>query len=271
MLKKRFIDLLQEFAAQEGWTYKSYGDGWISEFSKGERSFVIHGYTFPLNNASSFTLAKDKAGTSELLGFHGISCVPHRLIFGEAVATEWYGMTGDVVAQQLDKRLAEFGEDLVLKPNLGLSGNGVVHTTTREEALAHLRSVFPAQRDYAVSPFVANASEIRVIMLDGEVLVTFEKKTQEDWRHNLAHGAVAIPVEDTELEMRCIALAQDACKALDLRLASVDIFVTGNALQIIEVNSGVMVEKMAEQLPDGERIGREIYQKIFLACTSLLT
>lgn len=269
MIKNRFIDTLREIAAAAGYEARLYGDGWIVEFTKGEHSFMLYGYTFPLNAASSYALARDKAGASEALGFHGVSCVPHRLIFSEAIAREWYNLEGNIIEDQLDKVIAEFGEDLVLKPNLGLSGTGVVHTTSRAEALAHLREVFPAQRDYAVSPFIPNAREIRVVMLDGEALCIFEKKIGDDWRHNLAHGAVAIPMEDTEEAMRCIELARRACDALTLRLASVDIFVTGNAIRVIEVNSGVMVEKMAEQLPDGQAIGRRVYEKIFWASAKL--
>lgn len=270
MIKDRFIDTIWHIAAQEGWDVHTYGEGWITEFTKGERHFLLYGYTFPLNNASSQALAKDKAGASQAMARQGVPCVPHALIFNDEVGRDWYRLEGDILGQQLDTVLARFGEDVVLKPNLGLSGRGVVHMQSRAEAHAMLSDVLQHHRDYAVAPFVAKAREIRVVVLDDEPLCLFEKTVQEgEWRHNLAHGAIAIPVEDADLREQCIDLAKRGMQALGLRLASADVFVTEDTLQLIEVNSGIMLEKMAEQLPDGRALARAAYTKIFQACTRL--
>jgi len=260
-MKKILRDILADYAREKCWEVRHLGDGWITHVQTEHGQFFIHGYAFPLNNAASFLLAKDKAAASVVLAVRGIPCVPHRLVLAPAVAREWYGDKGSI-ADQLSGICAAFGEDLVLKPNDGFSGHGVVHTETFDAALREVEDALRNARDHAVSPYIPSVREVRVVLLDGNVLCLFEKKLGTDWRHNLAQGATAIPLEDTEETALCSDLAQAAASAMSLRLCSVDIFLTETGPMVIEVNSGVMIEKMATQLPGGMDIARCVYGSV---------
>lgn len=266
MSQQTFVEKLVEIGEALGWTVQKNFGGWVTEFHSSTGAFFLYGFTLPLNPASSQAIARDKAATSVILASQNIPCVPHSVIFGAHVAEKWFGMERDALDIQLDTCIDAFGENLVLKPNLGLSGQGVTHVRTREEAKAFLQDILLQQRDYAVSPYVHNPREIRVVILQGQCLELFEKERGADWRHNLGRGATAKDVEDEQLRATCIALAQRACHALQLQLASVDIFVTEDGVQVIEVNSGVMLEKMAEDLHDGKARAKKAYTAMLLAC-----
>ena len=48
---------------------------------------------------------------------------------------------------------------------------------------------------------------------------------------------------------------------IDARFASVDIVRRNDEFMIIEINSGVYMNKFMEQVPDGKIIGRRVYEK----------
>lgn len=85
-----------------------------------------------------------------------------------------------------------------------------------------------------------------------------------EWRHNLAFGAqpTIIRAKDPLYEPLKI-LALRATQAIGLRFCSVDILENQRGeLRVLEVNSGVSVEKFASALgPEGEKLGRAVYQK----------
>lgn len=96
------------------------------------------------------------------------------------------------------------------------------------------------------------------------------KKGEEisiNWRHNLGHGAAPEELlEDIAARRRLVRLAAKAMQALRLRVASVDIVVLpGGGQQILEVNSGIMMEQFAET--SRARAG-EVYRQILEAVFS---
>jgi len=234
---------------------------WVSRVELPRGHFFVHGYALPLNTAASYQLARDKVATSLVLAAAGVPCVPHRLVMAPEVAEAWYGSPRDVTAQ-LEECLEAFGEDLVLKPNHGFGGQDVQRTQSRREAGEVLAQVLGSARDHAVAPYIPDAREVRVVLLDEAILCIYEKVRGEDWRHNLARGAQAVPVTDPSLAEACGDLARRAAGVLGLRLAAVDLFLTRDGLSVIEVNSGVVLEKMARQLPGGMDIARRAYGEI---------
>ena len=71
-----------------------------------------------------------------------------------------------------------------------------------------------------------------------------------NWRHNLDSGARPILLSGGETRDACAEIAIRAAKAIDIRFASVDVVQVGGAWQVLEINSGVMMEALSKLHPD---------------------
>ncbi|HTG37069.1 MAG TPA: RimK-like protein [Thermoanaerobaculia bacterium] len=81
-----------------------------------------------------------------------------------------------------------------------------------------------------------------------------------NWRHNLGQGAQAHILEANCATTKAISqLALQATHSIDIDFASVDIVETQGTFQILEINSGIMMESLAQQ---GNRdYAKKIYEK----------
>jgi glutathione synthase/RimK-type ligase-like ATP-grasp enzyme len=90
-----------------------------------------------------------------------------------------------------------------------------------------------------------------------------------DWRHNLGVGAgVSMLSESDERFSALRTLALRAAAALQLRAASVDLFVTDREVMVLEVNAGIMMEKFSAQSVETRAIARAVYARILDALWS---
>jgi glutathione synthase/RimK-type ligase-like ATP-grasp enzyme len=71
-----------------------------------------------------------------------------------------------------------------------------------------------------------------------------------NWRHNLDSGAQPIVLEQGAMRDACVAMAVDAAKSIDIRFGSIDLVQADGTWQILEVNSGVMMEALSRLHPD---------------------
>jgi glutathione synthase/RimK-type ligase-like ATP-grasp enzyme len=81
------------------------------------------------------------------------------------------------------------------------------------------------------------------------------------WKHNLGEGSAPTLVEPGPLRDELTAMAGKAAAAINIRFASVDIVESGGELLLLEINSGVMMEYFARQIPDGRERAKAIYAK----------
>lgn len=70
------------------------------------------------------------------------------------------------------------------------------------------------------------------------------------WRHNLDIGARPVLVGDGDVRSACVKLAIDAASAIGIAFASIDVVRADGAWQVLEINSGVMMEALAKLYPD---------------------
>jgi glutathione synthase/RimK-type ligase-like ATP-grasp enzyme len=92
------------------------------------------------------------------------------------------------------------------------------------------------------------------VIPDGEIQII-------SWKHNLSKGATArcVPNPDSEL----IFLARQAAGAIGLVLCSVDILYDVNTqqLKVLEINSGVSLNKCIPYIPEGKEKAKALYTK----------
>ncbi len=71
-----------------------------------------------------------------------------------------------------------------------------------------------------------------------------------NWRHNLDSGARPIVLEQGKVREACIEIAVQAAKAIGIRFGSVDVVEVNGSWQVLEINSGVMMEALGKLHPD---------------------
>src|SRR5262249_56249391 len=71
-----------------------------------------------------------------------------------------------------------------------------------------------------------------------------------DWRHNLEYGANPVLLETGTARETSVALAIKAARAIGIRFASIDVVRAGGNWQILEINSGVMMEALGSLHPE---------------------
>ena len=89
-----------------------------------------------------------------------------------------------------------------------------------------------------------------MILLDGDARVVYSKERISDWRHNLDFGARPILLAQGEVREACIAMAIQAANAIGIRFASIDIVRVAGSWQVLEINSGVMMEVLGKHHPE---------------------
>lgn len=288
------IAALREIGAERGVGVETFSGDWLVRLSRGLEAHYVVGYHFPLNPSSSALVAGDKAAASEILEGRGVPCVRHDLFLRADVASPL--AEGGTWGPMLETAAA-LGWDLVLKPNEGTGGDGIVRVRSPRELEVAAQRGFARYRSLALSPFLGLEAEVRVVVLDGAAVLTYEKVRPSvvgdgartaaalaveaglappaegaadvppdgerrvlEWRHNLGHGARPVPVEDAAVRVEAEALALRATAELGLRFASVDVVaVAGGGLRVMEVNAGVMMEAYARRAPGGAATARAIY------------
>ena len=79
-----------------------------------------------------------------------------------------------------------------------------------------------------------------------------------DWRHNLGQGAVPVLL-DLDQAHPALALAERTQGALDLQMASIDVVETAAGWQVLEANSGIMLEHLSQVLDLEGHYAERIY------------
>jgi glutathione synthase/RimK-type ligase-like ATP-grasp enzyme len=242
-----FVDAIRRHCRARGIACEVKSQGWLIMMQLGERRHLAFGYDIGLNSAMAHRIANDKSATAEVLAHSGIACVPHTLFLSPKLG-KYEPAVG--AREAMLALLYAHPHGIVAKPNEGTSGR-FVFKVTNEGDLDHATSeIFTSHLSLAISPFVEIEEEIRVILLDGDARVVYSKQRIADWRHNLDFGARPILLEQGEAREACIAMAVQAANAIGIRFASIDIVRVAGSWQVLEINSGVMMELLGKHHPE---------------------
>lgn len=301
-----FAKLIMEICSEEKIKVTPISDYWAFLLEKDGKHQTIYGYQFSNNQAVNHSLCSDKSAASEILTYFGVPNVPHICCMSPQ-KPEYMSPSGNwsTVSDMLDT----YGE-LVLKDNQGTCGELVFHVKNIREAEHATQLIFSKASSMAVSPYFEIENEYRIILMQNEIKLIYEKirphivgdgtstiasliaKWQEEnanssissssskaewsrilkegeiyplsWKHNLCQGACAKQITDTKLCEELSSLAKEAATALGISFASVDIIKTSLGYQILEVNSGVMMEYLAGEKPEYRAIAKDIYRQAIL-------
>jgi glutathione synthase/RimK-type ligase-like ATP-grasp enzyme len=135
-----------------------------------------------------------------------------------------------------------------VKQRIAVIGNG--RQTFRELALA----ATPPERHVELIDNLRTETDDS----DLDAIVPAGAQRLLNWRHNLEFGAGATLLDAGESRDACVALAIAATDALGIRFASVDVVRAHDRWQVLEINSGVVMEQFGRHHP-------ELVQQVYTA------
>ncbi len=144
-----------------------HGHAGMVALPSGDRRFFV-GTRFDLNSLGASEIARDKAYAAAFLKAEGLPVPDSFLVFSEAVKSH----AG--VSAELRSFAEKAGFPLFVKPNTGQEGRDVRRIFDAAELEIVLRDV-ARRHDQILVQQEAAGRELRVLVLDGEVLCAFER------------------------------------------------------------------------------------------------
>lgn len=179
------------------------------------------------NKAKAIDLCADKMETYIALANHGFNMpktLPGLMCLN---ADEDVSKSVDIIEKKL-------GYPIVVKSSYGSLGKNVYLINNKEELLSIADELKNKPHLFQEALKESFGTDIRVIIIGGKFIGAMQRKSETDFRSNIAQGAKAYPIEITdELKNICINVAE----VLDLDYCGIDILVSNGKYYICEVNS----------------------------------
>lgn len=246
ILDRWMVAALRDICREKNISFDSYSDDWLIELSDRSNRHRIIGYKFDLNTSVASTIAGDKVAAYQMLQKSNIPAVEHRLIRTKAGDyPDWKNGLSKIVVKPLD----------------GTSGHGVALLENTAKVDAYITSR-PTIAAWAVSAYQEIKTERRLIILDGQVICSYEKipvNINDLAMFNLGLGAIP---SVNEAPAETIELAVRATSEIGLRLAAVDVIAVNDTYKILEVNDGIMMENFMRHSDQYKQIGFQTYRHI---------
>ncbi|WP_181685472.1 ATP-grasp domain-containing protein [Halorhabdus salina] len=154
-------------------------------------------------------------------------------------------VSNPVDREALESVFEQFDPPVVVKPNSTTRGTGVTLAHDLDSFLGicdYLDLVHDyratGDRSFLVQEFLADATDYRVMVLNGEYVGAVERRLDDasggHWKHNVHRGATAQAVDLTDQYRR---LAEQAASAMDIPIVGIDLLVTADSAVITETNA----------------------------------
>jgi ribosomal protein S6--L-glutamate ligase len=181
-----------------------------------------------LNSSTAITQSRDKLFSLQLLLNHGVE-IPTTGFANSPLDTD-----------DLIKMVG--GPPLIVKLLEGTQGKGVVLAETKKAAESVINAFKSLNANILVQEFIkeANGKDIRCFVIDGKVVAAIQREAMPgEFRANIHLGGTASIIKVTSEEKK---IAIKAAKAMDLKVAGVDIIRSSKGPLLLEVNSSPGLE-----------------------------
>lgn len=296
---RQLVKIVKEICLENAIDFKSFSYDWILQLSANGRKMFIYGYKFPNNNASIEQICNDKSALSDILTIHKIPHVEH-YYFMSPNYEQYTGKNGDWNKMEellcehrkiVCKANAGTGGRNVFKVGSQKELEIAVHrifSNTSSLCIAPYRTIKSEYRVIIINSnigviyekcrpavvgngidtigrLIESDDTLSGIDIDPDIdlhyIPALQEKVVVSWKHNLGQGAKPAIVADNFLQERLSALALSCVLALDIEFASVDIIESEKGLEVLEVNSGIMMEKLSRSSQKNYDIAKDIYKK----------
>jgi ribosomal protein S6--L-glutamate ligase len=183
---------------------------------------------FCLNSSSAITQSRDKLYSLQLLLNHGVDIPTTGFANSPLDTDDLITMVG--------------GPPLIVKLLEGTQGKGVVLAETKKAAESVINAFKSINANILVQEFIkeANGKDIRCFVVDGKVVAAIQREALPgEFRANIHLGGTASVVKVTQEEKK---IAIKAAKAMNLKVAGVDIIRSSKGPLLLEVNSSPGLE-----------------------------
>lgn len=183
---------------------------------------------FCLNSSTAITQSRDKLFSLQLLLNNGVDIPTTGFANSPLDTNDLIKMVG--------------GPPLIVKLLEGTQGKGVVLAETKKAAESVINAFKSLNANILVQEFIkeANGKDIRCFVIDGKVVAAIQREALPgEFRANIHLGGTASVVKITSEEKK---IAIKAAKAMDLKVAGVDIIRSSKGPLLLEVNSSPGLE-----------------------------
>lgn len=183
---------------------------------------------FCLNSSSAITQSRDKLYSLQLLLNSGIDIPTTGFANSPLDTNDLIKMVG--------------GPPLIVKLLEGTQGKGVVLAETKKAAESVINAFKSLNANILVQEFIkeANGKDLRLFVIDGKVVAAIQREALPgEFRANIHLGGTASIIRATAEEKR---IAIKAAKAMNLKVAGVDIIRSSKGPLLLEVNSSPGLE-----------------------------
>ena len=299
-MSRTLYEMVKQIADEEGLKFNTYIKDWVIELEKNDKVMHIYGFRFSNNSSSVDRILSDKSACYEVLNGSNFPAIEHILI---SKKEEDFTNRESNSYKLMVSKLEEYGQ-IVLKNNSDSSGGKSVYKVTNREELEETIDKLSDKRMISLSPFYNIECEYRFIVLDGETMVCYAKerpsvtgdgvKTVDElikdkyvefnnhekidleyvpakdekyllsWKHNLIKGSRPVEIKDESIKARLTETARQISKRLNLGFVSIDFAQIGDDFKVIEINSGVLMEKFSEESQEHNNTAKEVYRQAIL-------
>jgi ribosomal protein S6--L-glutamate ligase len=183
---------------------------------------------FCLNSSTAITQSRDKLFSLQLLLHSGIDIPTTGFANSPLDTNDLIKMVG--------------GPPLIVKLLEGTQGKGVVLAETKKAAESVINAFKSLNANILVQEFIkeANGKDLRLFVVDGKVVAAIQREAMPgEFRANIHLGGTASIIKPTSEEKK---IAIRAAKAMDLKVAGVDIIRSTKGPLLLEVNSSPGLE-----------------------------
>ncbi len=183
---------------------------------------------FCLNSAAAITQSRDKLFSLQLLLNSGVEIPTTGFANSPLDTNDLIKMVG--------------GTPLIVKLLEGTQGKGVVLAETKKAAESVINAFKSLNANILVQEFIkeANGKDIRCFVINGKVVAAIQREALPgEFRANIHLGGTASIIKVTSEEKK---IAIKAAKAMDLKVAGVDIIRSSKGPLLLEVNSSPGLE-----------------------------
>lgn len=181
-----------------------------------------------LNSSTAITQSRDKLFSLQLLLQSGVDIPTTGFANSPLDTNDLIKMVG--------------GPPLIVKLLEGTQGKGVVLAETKKAAESVINAFKSLNANILVQEFIkeADGKDLRLFVVDGKVVATIQREAMPgEFRANIHLGGTASVIKPTADEKK---IAIRAAKAMDLRVAGVDIIRSAKGPLLLEVNSSPGLE-----------------------------
>ncbi len=181
----------------------------------------------------------EAAGTKVINSPKSLECAVDKYLTTARLQSDGLPVPETIVCEHEDDAMSAFdqlGGDVVVKPLFGSEGRGIVRVTDPDLAHRTFRTLMRLNAVLYLQKFIDHGGfDVRILVLDNQVVGGMRRRSANDFRTNVAREAVAEPHQPTPQE---IDFALRATATTGAFIAGVDLLYDSDGrCYVIEVNA----------------------------------